>query len=60
MESKGFINNEIRLPFVFFSPCSTIIYPGKFNSVLMTLASYTFLFSSNPQVREGIGHVGER
>ena len=60
MESKGFINNEIRLPFVFISPYSTIIYPGKFNSVLMTLTSYTFLFSSNPQVREGIGHVGER
>ena len=55
MERKGFINNEIRLPFVFISPCSTIIYPGKSNSVLMTLASHTFLFSSNPQVR---GHVG--
>ena len=60
MESKEFINNEIRLPFVFISRCSTIIYPGKFNSVLMTLISYTFLFSSNPQVREGTGHVGER
>ena len=60
MESKEFINNEIRLPFVFISRCSTIIYPGKFNSVLMTLASYTFLFYSNLHVREGIGHVSKR
>ena len=42
------------------SPCSTSVYPGKFHAVLMTSASYTFLFYSNPQVREGIGHMGKR
>ena len=39
---------------------STSVYPGKFHAVLMTSTSYTFLFYSNLQVREGIGHVGKR
>ena len=110
MKSKWFINNEIRLPFEFTSPCSgegngtllqysclenprdggawwaaiygvtqsrtrlkrlsssssssspcsTSVYPGNFHAVLMTSTSYTFLFYSNLQVREGIGHVGKR
>ena len=52
MESKWFINNEIRLPFEFTSPCSTTVHPGKFHAVLMTSTSYTFLFYSNPQEKE--------